>query len=33
LRAQVRGRKGDVRTWLADDAAFVVGIGNEAAEK
>jgi hypothetical protein len=31
LRTQMRGRgKGEVRTWLADDAAFVVGVESEA---
>jgi hypothetical protein len=31
LRAQMRGSaKAEVRTWLAEDAAFVVGIGEEA---
>lgn len=27
LRAEARGRKSEVRTWLADDAAFVVEVG------
>ena len=32
LRVQARGRKGEVRTWLADDAEFVVGVGQEAPD-